>query len=166
MPVSIDDIRKLTPLCEETVPEEWLDEYGHMNVRYYMEMWGRGASKFTRQVVGMDFRESAEHGIGFWLLRQVLDYMAEVRVGEVVTVYGRMIGRTDKMMHNKYWMVNETQNKVAAASEVLVGRADLNIRRLAPFPEEDAKRLDDLIAEFDALGFDPEPSRAIELVRS
>lgn len=164
MAVRVEDVRQLRRLCEDTVPDEWLDEYGHMNVRYYMEMWGRGAGAFMREL-GLDFKEAAKRDIGYWLLRQVLDYLAEVRVGETVAVYGRMIDRTDKLLHNKYWLVNETRNRLAATSEVLVGRADLTVRRLAAFPAEEAARLEEQLAYCSSLGWDPEPSGAIELVR-
>lgn len=165
MPVNIEDVRRLPCLAEEVVPDEWLDEYGHMNVRYYMEMWGRGAGAFMREL-GLDFKEAATRDVGYWLLRQVLDYLAEVRAGETVAVYGRVVDRTDKMLHNKYWLVNETRNRIAATSEVLVGRADLRIRRLAAFPAEEIALVDRHLAEFNALDWDPEPSGAIELIRS
>lgn len=165
MPVNIDDVRGLPRLYEHTVPAEWLDEYGHMNVRYYMEMWGRGAGAFMREL-GLDFKAAATREVGYWLLRQVLDYLAEVRVGETVAVYGRVIDRTDKMLHNKYWLINDTRDRIAATSEVLVGRADLNARRLAQFPPDEVALVDQRLAEFNALDWDPEPSRAIELVRS
>lgn len=164
MSVGVDDVRRLPRLYEMTVPESWLDEYGHMNVRYYMEMWGKGAGAFMREL-GLDFKEAAKREVGYWLLRQVLDYMAEVRVGETIVVYGRVIDRTDKMLHNKYWLVNETKNRIAATSEVLVGRADLTIRRLANFPPEEVALVDQHLAAFNALDWDPEPSGAIELLR-
>lgn len=163
MPFNVADVHQLPPLCKETVPEEWLDEYGHMNVRYYMEMWARGAGMFMREL-GLDFKDAATHNIGYWLLRQVLDYMAEVRVGETVAVYGRVLDRTDKLLHNKYWLVNETRSRVAATSEVLVGRADLTTRRLAPFPAEEVALVDRHIETFLTLDWDPQPSGAIELI--
>ena len=70
------------------------------------------------------------------VLRQVVDYLAEVREGDTVAVYGRLVGFTPKRLHNKYWMYNETRASVAAASEVLVTCADLNARRTAPFPDD------------------------------
>ncbi len=165
MPPNIDDVRRLPRLYENVVPESWLDEYGHMNVRYYMEMWGKGAGAFMREL-GLDFKDAAKRDVGYWLLRQVLDYLAEVRVGETIAVYGRVIDRTEKMLHNKYWLINDTRTRIAATSEVLVGRADLTIRRLAPFPPAEIVLVDEQLASFNALDWDPMPSGAIELIRS
>ena len=90
---------------------------------------------------------------------------AEVRVGETVSVHGMMVTRSDKLMHNKYRMVNETQGCLAAASEVLVGRADLSARKLAAFPENEATVIDAKLAEYAALDFDPDASGLIGVSR-
>ena len=119
---SIDDVRQLEACYETTITKEHLDEYGHMNVKWYAQLWGWGASGFMN-ARGLDFVKDVEFGIGYWVLRQIIDYTAEVLEGDHITIYGRMVARTDKVMHNMYWMVNDTQNKIAATSQVLVGNA-------------------------------------------
>lgn len=76
-------------------------------------------------------------------------------------MHGRILGRTDKRMHNKYWKINETKRTIAASSEVLVANADLDARRMTPFPKDVAKKLDAAIVRFNALGWDPNVSGAI-----
>lgn len=159
---SIEDVRQLEACYETTITQEHLDEYGHMNVKWYAQLWGSAASGFMNRR-GLDFVKDVEFGIGYWVLRQVIDFTAEVLEGDHITIYGRMVNRTDKLMHNMYWMVNDTQEKVAATSQVLVGNADLNKRRLTPFSDEVAQRLDGHIAHCDELGWYAETTGGIEL---
>lgn len=158
--IDIESIQQLPANHRITIPEEYIDEYGHVNVRWYGAMWGAGAGSLMREM-GIDQHYREERRMGHWLLRQVLDYLAEVHVGDTVTVHGRILGRTEKRMHNKYWMINETKGKIAAASEVLVANADLDARRMTPFPDDVAKNLDDAIARFSTLTWDPQVSGAI-----
>lgn len=159
---SIDDIRTLGIYYSTEITEEFLDEYGHMNVKWYATLWGRGAGGFMN-TLGLDFQKDVEIGIGYWVLRQVIDYNAEVLAGDQISIHARMIEHSNKCMHNMYWMVNETRNAIASTSEVLVGYADLTKRRLTDFPPELIERFDTHIAEHDGLGWLPQTSCAISL---
>lgn len=160
--VSVEDIEQLPVLLEQTIPEEYMDEYGHMNVRWYFDMWGRSAGAFM-SMLGMDKDYGRKHNVGHWLLRQVLNYQSEIRLGEDVAVYARILGRSAKHMHNMYWMVNRTRGIVSSSSEVLVAHADLQARRTTPFLPELAQMLDEKVEEFDRLDWEPPISGAIIL---
>jgi acyl-CoA thioester hydrolase len=165
MPASHPTLEQILQLPENhrvVIPEEYIDEYGHVNVRYYGVMWGGGAGTLMRGI-GIDDNYRNERRMGHWLLRQVLDYLAEVHAGDTVTVHGRIVGRNENRMHNEYWMVNHTKGKIAAASEVLVANADLDARKMAPFPEDIAANLDAAIARFNELDWAPNVSGAILL---
>jgi acyl-CoA thioester hydrolase len=159
---TLEQILQLPENHRVVIPEEYIDEYGHVNVRYYGVMWGGGATTLMRGI-GIDDTYRNERRMGHWLLRQVLDYLAEVHAGDTVTVHGRILGRNENRMHNKYWMVNHTKGKIAAASEVLVANADVGARKMAPFPEDIAANLDAAIAHFNELDWAPNVSGAIRL---
>lgn len=159
---TIEEITRLEKVYETNITEEFLDEYRHMNVKWYAQLWGRGASAFFKGL-GMDWTESTKYDRGHWVLRQIIDYKAEVLEGDHIAIHCRMIAHTDKCMHNAYFMINETKGKLASTSEVLVGYADLKARRLTSIPDDLVKRLDDHIEQCDALGWTPELSGAIEL---
>lgn len=161
-PPTVEQVRQLPKLYSITVPEAWLDEYRHMNVAHYINAW-RGAALAFNRYLGFDAPYEPGGNRGLWLLRQVLDYLAEVRVAEALSIHGRMIRRTDRMLHNKYWMINETTGRLAATSEVLVANADLEARRMVPLDEAMKARLDRHIAAMDALGWTPPVSGAINL---
>ena len=159
---TIEEISQLEKAYETEVTEEFLDEYGHMNVKWYAQLWGRGASAFFKGL-GMDWTESTKFGRGHWVLRQVIDYKAEVPQGDHIAIHCRMIAHTDKVMHNAYFMINETQGKIASTSEVLVGYADLKARRLTSIPDDLVQTLDAHIEACDALDWEPELTGAIDL---
>jgi acyl-CoA thioester hydrolase len=156
-----DQLRQLPACHTETIPYDYIDAYGHMNVRYYFALWEKAAHGFMKHL-GADVHAMLERDRGNWVLRQVVDYLAEVREGDTLTVYGRLVGFTPKRLHNKYWMFNETRGSVAAASEVLVTCADLKARRTAPFPEDMADGIRARLSEFDALDWTTPVSGAIQ----
>jgi acyl-CoA thioester hydrolase len=160
--VSIEEVEQLAENFRVTVNGEYLDQYGHMNVRWYSELWGLGAFNLMTQI-GFGTNYMQERNYGTWVLRQIIDYLAEVHEGDTLVIRGRIIDRSDKMLHNKYWMVNETKNKIASTSEVLVGHADLAARRLAPYPEDIQLILDAKIGEYNGLGWPVDVSGAIHL---
>lgn len=157
---ALEQVLQLPKFHSETIPAEYLDEYKHMNVRFYSELWGKGAYGLLK-LLGIGDVWHGKTNYGHWLLRQVMDYKAEVREGETISIHGRMVARSAKRMHNMYWMVNESKNVVAATSEVLVANADLTSRRMTSFPEHVTEIMDAHIAEMDALGWEVPVSGAI-----
>lgn len=159
---TVEQLLKLPRFYEMTVPEEYLDEYRHMNVAYYINAWRNGAQGLHRYI---GFGEAYEPGgtRGLWLLRQLLDYHAEVREAESVAIHGRIIRHTHKLLHNKFWMINTSTGKIAATSEVLVANADLEARRTTPFEARIVEAMDRHIAECDALGWGVPTAEPIRL---
>ena len=162
---TLEEIRTLPVSYRATITDDFLDEYGHMNVRWYATLWGHGARGFMNSL-GVDSHEDIRFDIGYWVLRQVMDYNAEVLSGDTISIHGRMIERSEKCMHNMYWMLNETRESVAGSSEVVVGHADLKARRLMSFPPDIGERFDTAVAEWDSMDWLPELSGAIALAAS
>lgn len=160
--ITLEQINQLPAYSRAIVTPEFIDGYGHMNVRWYFELWGRAAQGMMRSL-GLGEEYTRMRRGGDWVLKQFIEYLAEVREGETVAVHGRILGRTDKLMHNKYWMVNETRGVVAATSEVLVAHADLDARRTTPFPADIAHALDERLREFERLGWEAPVAGLIHL---
>lgn len=150
---SVAQVQQLPLLVEQTIPSDFMDEYGHMNVRWYSSLWGQGASVFMASLK-MDHESMMAKGTGHWVLRQVLDFLAEIRTGDSVAIHGRLLGYSEKRLHNKYWMINSTKGVVSSTSEVLVANADLKARRMTPYSPEVAERLREKLAEFSALDWE------------
>jgi len=76
----------------------------------------------------------------------------------------RLLGRTARLLHLVSYLVNHSRGEVAGSMEALEGYVDHGTRRLAPFPDAAAAKLDTLVARDAALPWSPELSGSIRLV--
>lgn len=148
--LTVNQITQLRCFYQTTIPEEYLDVMGHMNIRHYMGLFDQAAWRFFA-AFGMD--EAYYHSTdgGAFALEQHIRYLAEVKVGETVAIYTRVNGRTAKRIHFIHFMVNETTEKLAAILETVTSHANTTTRRTSPFPAEIAAAIDALIADHQKL---------------
>ena len=156
-----DDVRQLPAYHTETIPPEYLDIMGHMNIQYYMAIFDRAGWNFF-SALGMDEAYYRANDAGGFALMQFIRYLAEVHVGETVTVHTRLLGFTAKRIHFMHIMVNDTTHTVAATLEGLGSHADLTVRRTSPYPAHIAQRIQQQLAAHQALGWDAYPCGVIQ----
>jgi len=137
----------------ETIPADYLDLMGHMNVRWYFELFAVASRKFFT-AHGLNPAYFQRGAAGVFTLKQFIQYFAEVRVDQTVAVHTRLIGRSDKRFHFMNFMTNETTAQLAATFEALITHADLKTRRSAPMPERIAKNFDAALAENEKLSWE------------
>jgi len=146
-------LKALPVYYRETIPAEYLDIMGHMNIRWYFEMFAKaGHEFFATHGLDPDYFEGQKAGL--FALKHFIQYFAEVRVGQTVAVRTRLVGRSDKRFQIMHFMLNETTNQLAATFEALITHADLEIRRSAPMPEQIAEKLDATLAENETLDWE------------
>lgn len=148
--ITPEDLEALPAFHRATIPEEYLDSMGHMNVRWYMVLFSEGAHEL-HAAIGMPPDYSHDGKNGTFALTQHIRYLAEVHVGQTVVIRSRFIGRSEKRLHVLHFMVNETTSKIAATMESLFSHADLETRRTSPFPDEIAGRIDARLKEHQQL---------------
>ena len=123
------------------IPADYLDLMGHMNIRWYFDMFAKSGRKFfTSHGLSEEYFRDGKFGV--FTLKQYIQYFAEVRVGQTVAIHTRLIGRSDKRFHFLHFMINETTTQLAATFEALITHADLKIRRGAPMPAYIAQKFD------------------------
>ena len=139
--IPVGELVALPLYHRQTIPKDYLDDMGHMNIRWYMALYDEAAWNFFASF-GMD-REyfEKEHNGGF-ALKQFIQYRAEVSAGETVALRTRILGRSAKRIHFILFMINETQGNLASTMEVIGTHADLKIRRTTPFPPHIAAQID------------------------
>lgn len=135
-----------------TIPPDYMDAMQHMNVRWYMALFDAASWAFF-ETFGMD-ADYYRSGFGGFALKQFIQYLAEVRLGETVALHGRIIGRSAKRIHFMLFMFNETTGKLAATMEALGTNADMSVRRTAPYSPEMAARIDAILIEHQALDWE------------
>ena len=157
-------IEKITQLPVDyrcTIPESYLDRMGHMNVQWYMALFNYAIPNFCNSFgIGMAYFKSRKNGV--FALKHHLQYLAEVRVGETVTMHTRLLGRSAKRLHFMQFMVNETTGKLACTIEVLNSHIDLTIRRTSPYPPDITEQIDLLLAKHQQLDWDAPVCGAIK----
>ncbi|MEM7110889.1 MAG: thioesterase family protein [Chloroflexota bacterium] len=151
--VTLEQLSTLPIYYRKTVPHEYLDEMGHMNVRWYMAIFDDAAYPFFASF-GMHIDYYKQEKAGGFALRQFVNYLAEVRVGETVVVRTRLLGRSAKRIHFMHFLINETKGKLAATMEGLGSHADLTIRRTSPYPPHIAAQIDVILDEQSKLDWD------------
>lgn len=151
--VTLEQLSTLPIYYRKTVPTDYLDEMGHMNVRWYMALFDDASYPFFASI-GMHTDYYKETQSGGFALRQFVNYLAEVRVGETVVVRSRLLGRSAKRIHFMHFMINETKGKLAATMEGLGSHADLTIRRTSPYPPHIAAKIDVILDEQRKLDWD------------
>ncbi len=145
MNLTPEDLEALPVLHRATIPEDYLDAMGHMNVRWYVFLFSEGAREL-HAAIGMT-PEYFDGTNGTFALTQHIRYFAEVHARETVAIRSRFIGRSEKRCHVLHFMVNETTGRIAATMELLFSHANLRTRRTSPFPEEIARRIDERLEE-------------------
>lgn len=137
----------------ETIPPAYLDIMGHMNIRWYFEMFAKAGHKFFESH-GLDKDYFQVQKAGLFALKHFIQYFAEVQAGQTVSVRTRLVGRSDKRFQCMHFMLNETTAQLAATFEALITHADLKIRRSAPMPAHIAKRFDATLTRDDKLDWE------------
>lgn len=160
--VPLDRIEVLPLYHRETIPTDYLDAMGHMNVRWYMALFDTAIWQFFKSYgLDEDYFDKAQSGV--FALKHVVQYYAEVKVGETVGMRIRLLGRNDKRIQFMAFMINESAGKLASTLEVLATHADLTIRRASPLAPAITEKFDDKLAEDAALGWEAPVSGAIKL---
>ena len=151
---TLAQIRELPVQLDYVIPPAWEDRNGHVNVQFYLALFELGSWKVLEDV-GVDEDWFRRHAYSFFDLEHHLHYLAEIRVGQRVTTYNRVVGKSDKRFHGMYYIVNETRGRLACALEYISNGVDMKQRRTAPMPEELARGLDRLFAAHQRLSWEP-----------
>lgn len=152
--VSMAQLAVLPLYHRQSIPAEYLDAMGHMNVRWYMALFDEASWRFFADH-GMDEAYFRERHLGGFALQHHIRYLAEMRRGDVAAVRTRLLGRSEKRMHFMHFLVDETNGRLAATFESLGTHADIRRRRSAPVPPDIAARLDITLAAHRALDWQP-----------
>jgi acyl-CoA thioester hydrolase len=148
--IPLEKITALDPIYRVTIPPEYQDENGHMNVRWYLHIFDDAGYQMVASM-GLTPEFHEKYGTGGFDLEHHIHYLNEVHIGDEVVVYLRLINRSAKRIHYLMFMVNETRGTLASIFECVNSFADLKARRTAPYPDEIAAKIDGLLARHQAL---------------
>ena len=147
------DVCQLPAVYTKTIPSDYLDSMGHMNVMWYTNLFSMGFVGLMKKLDMMHLFERDDDG-GSFALESHIRYLSEVRVGHTVNIHVRIVGRSAKRFHMLYFMTNEDKQDVSATYEMLSTYVSLSQRRTAPMPDTIANLMDELIAESEHLSWE------------
>ncbi len=137
-----------------TVPPEFTDANGHMNIARYLELYSRaGWVAFSR--FGLGEEVALAGGPATFDAEHYLRYAAEVHSGDEITLHSRLVGRSAKAVHHVQLLLDRTTGAVASSFEAVSVSIDLAVRRPSPFPPAVAAALDEQLSLDAALPWDP-----------
>jgi acyl-CoA thioester hydrolase len=154
------DLSVLPITLQTVIPEDYIDLMGHMNVMWYTHLFAKATGTLFQRV-GLNRAYFQANQAGTFALKQLFNYLAEVRVGEEVTIRTRVLGRSPKKLHMIHFMTKGEPEVLASTNEFLAAHIDMALRRTSRFPPAIAEAIDRLVAEHAALGWEPPLSGAM-----
>ena len=155
-----DEVRQLPLQISRQIPVKWQDRNGHVGVQYFQALFAEGAWRVLEEV-GVDADWFAQTRRSQFDLEHHLFYRSEIHAGDRVSTYNRVLGRSDRRFHGIYFVVNDSSDRLAATLEYVTAGIDMELRRMAPFPEDLASGLDVLIEKHRTLTWTPPVSGAM-----
>ena len=140
---TVDQLQSLPIFQQDTITEDQLDALGHLTFGAYQSLFGVAWWNFN-DAVGLGEAYATSHHGGIFALESHMTFLAEVNLGETVSIRLRVLGIGRKKLHHIFFMHNETTGRVAALSEGLGAFANLQTRRLALWPTDIATNLNQL----------------------
>ncbi|MCA9133333.1 MAG: thioesterase family protein [Planctomycetales bacterium] len=144
--LDIAGIRRLPLTHTATIPEEYLDAMGHMNVAWYTHLFSVAMGGIFKQL-GLTWEVMEKHHGGSFALEAHVRYLSEVRIGQAIEIHTRFLARTEKRFHAMHYMFNEDKQDVSATFEAVGAYIDMRTRRMAVMPSDVGQPLDALIAQ-------------------
>ena len=139
--IPLEKIMLLSPIYQATIPAEYRDENGHMNMRWYLAIYDEAGYPLVAKFGLTQAFHKTNHSGGFDLEHHI-HYLKEVHIGDSVVVYPRLVARSAKRLHYLMFLVNETQEVLSSIFECVNSFADLTERRTAPYPLSIAEKID------------------------
>ena len=144
---------------------EWVDYNGHLRDAYYLLLFSLATDALMDQL-GLDETGRAATGHSLYTLECHLNFVQEVKLGQLVEVRTQILGHDSKRLHLHHSLHLLDQAPLLAASEQMLLNVTTAIARAAPFAEPVQRRVEALALAHQALPAPRYAGRAISLVRS
>ncbi|MDE0309589.1 MAG: thioesterase family protein [Acidiferrobacterales bacterium] len=121
-------------LHQDSVKPQWVDEYDHMNLAYYVLVCDEATYEFWNLVnnyKSLEERNAMEYAV----VETHVNYIREVRLGDPLTVSTQLLGHDEKRFHIFHTLSHAEDAFVAATNEVMALGFNLDRRGIQPFAE-------------------------------
>jgi acyl-CoA thioester hydrolase len=159
------DLRAPFDLHRATVPPEWIDLNGHMNVGFYVVAFDLATDTISRQF-GVDWVYVREKLGTTFVLEAHITYDQEVKEGDPLRVTTQIIDYDAKRLHLIHMMYHATQAYLAATNELMLMNIDLESRRSAQWPAWALERIEKMASAHASLARPSQVGRVIGIRRN
>ena len=152
-------------VCDRfSVPHEWIDLNGHMNVARYLQAFDQAFDEAYEQV-GLTKAHMDKEGGTTFAAEMHITYQRELLLGDPLRITTRLLAYDVKRMHWIQCMYHREKGYLAATDEWLVLYVDIGKRRVGRMPAAMERNFQRLLAAHAGLPLPPEVGRRIEFAR-
>lgn len=152
-------------VLERVVKPEWIDDYGHMNMAYYVLACDEATYAFWERAndgASSDERGGAEYAV----VETHVNYRQELRIHDPLRVTTQLLGADEKRFRLFHTMTHAEEGFLAATNEVMALGFDLNARSLMRFKTSVQQSMQDMLAEHSRLPLPENAGRSIVMSRT
>jgi acyl-CoA thioester hydrolase len=132
---------------EDVVRPEWIDSNGHMNLAYYVVVFDLATDKLYAALgIGDAYREAT--GNSCFTAETHTLYEREVLLGERLRVHTWLLGSDTKRLHYFHELFHADSGERSAMQELMALHINMQVRRVAPFPDAQRAVLEDAVAKY------------------
>lgn len=146
------------------VKPEWVDDYGHMNMAYYLLVCDEATYAFWQAMndgLPLEERGGAEYAV----VETHVNYLREVRLGDPLNITTQLLDADEKRLRLFHTIYHQTGGFAAATNEVMSLGFDLTNRRLMKFRDSVQARLQNLLGEHAKLPVPVSAGRGITMAK-
>lgn len=151
-------------LAEGLVKEEWVDEFGHMNMAHYVSVCDGATYAFWERLNvprNLEQRGGAEYAV----VESHVNYLSELRSGDRYFITTQLLGADEKRFRLFHALYEADSDALVATNEIMALGFDLARRRLMHFLPEVGERLDEILARHEKLPMPKYAGRSIAEVK-
>ena len=121
-------------LHRDVVKQEWVDEYDHMNLAYYVLVCDEATYEFWN-LVNDNLPLSDRNGMEYAVVETHVNYIQEVRLNDPLVVTTQLIDWDEKRFHIYHELSHANEDFVSATNEVMALGFSLEKRGVQPFSD-------------------------------
>lgn len=138
---SLADIVSSRAAIEVSIPPEFIDVNGHVNVQHYLHLGTLGVGALL-DLAGLDDAYRRDRGYSVFTRKHHVEYFHELLLGDRVSVHAFAVDRSRTTLHTVSYVVDPERERLAATVETMLVHVDLAARRPVPIPGDLAARID------------------------
>ena len=145
---------------DAVVKPEWIDEYGHLNMAYYVLICDHATAAFwdrMNEPVTIEERDGAEYAV----VETHVNYLDELRVHAPVVVTTQALAADSKRFRIFHSLSHAEEGYLAATNEVMALGFNLNTRAMMEFVPRARVRLQETVLAHSAIERHVNAGRAI-----